>query len=322
MWAQVLTAPKHFELQEIPAPRHDELVDGQVLVKLLAGAICGSDLPNYRGRLSKYPGDGAANAAQLPGFPLHEIVGEIVEANGTDLEVGARVAGWADLSNGLAEQFIDHAAALITLESGIDAVQATTIQPLACVLHAVSRLPAIEGRRIAIIGLGPFGLLFGHVLKTRGAAHITGVDQIDRSDVAASFGIDEPVWSSSDRWTQRLGEDDRADIVIEAVGHQISTFNDAVEAVAPSGHIFYFGIADDLYYPFRFERFMRKHLTLASGTTQDQRACLDEAAKYLKASPDLLTTFITNVFNVRDAQLAYELAGVPSRGRLKVALSV
>ena len=322
MWAQVLTAPKHFELQDVPAPSHDELAKGQVVVRLLAGAICGSDLPHYRGRLSKYPRDGAPNAAQLPGFPLHEVVGEIVEANGTDLETGARVAGWADLSNGLAEQFIDSAAALIPLAPELDDVQATTIQPLACVLHAVSRLPAIEGRRITIIGLGPFGLLFGHVLKTRGAAHITGVDQIDRSDVAASFGIDEPVWSSSDRWTQRLREDELADIVIEAVGHQISTFNDAVQAVAPGGFIFYFGIADDVYYPFGFERFMRKHLTLASGTTQDQRAALTEAATYLKACPDLLTSFITDVFSVRDAQLAYELAGVPSRGRLKVALTL
>ena len=308
MWVQVLTAPKHFELQEAPTPCKSQLGDGQVVVRLLAGGICGSDLPHYKGRLSRYPGDDASGAARMRGFPLHEIVGEIVEDNGTDLSIGTRVAGWADMSNGLAEQFIDNATAVVPLEPEFDSVQATAIQPMACVLHAVSRLPSIEGKRIAIIGQGPFGLLFSHVLKAKGAARIIGIDQVDRSDVASDFGLDETVCSSSDRWVQHLGESGRPDIVIEAVGHQTATFNDAIEAVAVGGYIFYFGIADEPYYPFHLEHFMRKHLTLGAGTTRDQRRCLAEATQYLKVHPELMTTYITHVFSVFEAQLAYELA--------------
>jgi L-iditol 2-dehydrogenase len=322
MWAQALIAPGRFELRELPEPRREDLREGEVIVRLIAGAICGSDLPCFRGKLSQYPGDGAPGAANLPGFPLHEVVGEVVEGNGTDLPKGSHVVGWAVMSNGLAEFFVDMAEALIpiSLDSGVTPVQTTTIQPVACVLNAVDRLPSVEGKWVAVIGQGPLGVLFSHVLKNMGAAKVTGVDEIDRSDVAKKFGIDEVVWSSSNRWVQQLSDSERPDIVIEAVGHQVATLNDAVEAVAPAGYVYYFGIPDDPSYPFNFQKFMRKNLTLASGSTWDRRYWLEEGVKYVDSNPNLFTDYLTHTFSTSDAQAAYQLANVPAVARLKVGL--
>lgn len=122
------------------------------------------------------------------------------------------------------------------------------------------------GRRCAVLGLGPIGLLFCHVLKQRGAARVTGVDRIGRSDVAADFGIDDEQWATSAQWAGKLGVE-RPDVVIEAVGHQVSTPQDAPAAVAPSGKIFSFGVKDNAVYPFKRALLLRKNLTLMSGVT-------------------------------------------------------
>ncbi|WP_201406889.1 zinc-binding dehydrogenase, partial [Mycobacterium intracellulare] len=76
-------------------------------------------------------------------------------------------------------------------------------------------------------------LLFSYVAKAAGARRVTGVDPIDRRDVARAFGVDEPVRATSDRWASQLEPGDRADVVIEAVGHQVATLTHAIDATAP-----------------------------------------------------------------------------------------
>ena len=52
----------------------------------------------------------------------------------------------------------------------------------------------MAGLTCAVLGLGPIGLLFCHVLKERGAARVFGVDRVDRSAIAPRFGVDDVVW--------------------------------------------------------------------------------------------------------------------------------
>lgn len=47
------------------------------------------------------------------------------------------------------------------------------------------------GKRVAVIGAGPIGLSFCHVLKQYGAGQVTAVDPVDRGDVAVRYGADE-----------------------------------------------------------------------------------------------------------------------------------
>ena len=61
----------------LPEQSPESLGDGQVLLRFLAAGICGSDLPGFRGAKGRLPGDTGTSAAEMDGFPIHEIVGEV-----------------------------------------------------------------------------------------------------------------------------------------------------------------------------------------------------------------------------------------------------
>jgi L-iditol 2-dehydrogenase len=321
MWAQQLVRPCTFQLVEVNAPREADLADGDVAVRMQAGAICGSDLPSVRGEVSNlYPGDEGELAAGIAGFPLHEVVGEVV-ASRSDLQVGQRVVGWARESIGLAEVIVTPAAFLLPISHHADPVSQTMIQPLACVLWAVDRLAHPRGRSVAVIGQGPLGILFSHVLHNRGAV-VTGVDPVDRSDVAAAFGLDEVVATVSGRWARSLTDATRPDMIVEAVGYQAATLNHAIAAVAYEGVIYHFGGTHEETYAVNFRSLQRRNLTLFTAFTPEsaRRKALEQAQAYLQEHPDLPERYLTDVYAVADVDAAYRRALVPAPGRLKVGL--
>lgn len=319
MWAHALSGPGRLAAVEVDRPGDDTLHDGFVVLRLRAAAICGSDLPSFLGRTNPLVIHHGA-----PGYPLHEIVGDVV-ASRADLAVGTRVVGWSHDMAGLAEYVLAPAASLLALDGpgddALDDVDATMIQPLCTVLYTLDRLPDPRGRRVAVIGQGSLGILFSHVLAARGAARVTGVDMVDRRDVAAAFGVDDPVWGTSSTWARELPVEERPELVVEAVGHQVGTVNDALAAVAHHGTVFAFGVPDDPYYPIAFETLFRRGATLLGGTAGDRRASLARARTYLHEHPDLPGDYLTHVFGVADAQRAFECAARPAAGRLKVGLT-
>lgn len=315
MWALRQPGPGRFERIEVPAPSADDLTDGEVLLKLGAGAICGSDVPKFLGVLdpdNPYTGQ--------VGVPLHEIVGEVVASRAVGLPVGCRVVGIARTSHGLAEYLVNPASLLHQLTSDLDDVRSTIIQPVATILSTLDRMPDVHGARVAVIGLGPLGLLFTHGLKNRGASTVIGVDRVDRSDVAATFGIDELVIGGVREWAATDRDDDkRPTLCVEAVGHHQDVVADVIRALAPHGHLFVFGLPED-HYVLPMRTFFRKHLTLQAGTTLDWHRFLAEAEAYVTTHPELLDSYVTHVFPVSRAQEAYETYTRPAPGRLKVAL--
>lgn len=196
------------------------------------------------------------------------------------------------------------------------------LQPLACVLYAIEQLPDLTGKRVAVIGLGSIGLLFAYVAKDAGAQHVTGIDPIDRSAIAGSFGVDTAVRATSDRWIRHLDPTDRPDVVIEAVGHQVATLGHAVEAAAVGGTVFYFGVPDDDWYPISMRTMLRNNLTLKSGVTLQRRRVLQDADVFAAAHPELLGNYVTHTFGIEDAQAAFELASRPTAGRVKIVIAV
>lgn len=192
------------------------------------------------------------------------------------------------------------------------------MQPLACVLYALEQLPDLAGRHVAILGQGSIGLLFSYTAKAAGAQQVTGVDPVDRSAVATTFGVDTMVRATSDRWVSQLV--DRPDIVIEAVGHQVATLNHAIQAASPGGTVFYFGVADDDSYPISMRTMLRNNLTLKSGVTLDRRRMLDLAGKFAAEHPELHAAYLTHTFDIDDVQAAFELACRPEPDRVKIAI--
>jgi L-iditol 2-dehydrogenase len=315
MWTYRLEGPLRPVRHEVAPPRESDLDDGEVVLRFRAGGICGSDIPRCR--------DGVVGGGPpLDGFSLHEIVGDVV-ATRSDLDVGQRVVGWVSRSVGLSEYVRTDAVELLPIDLDLDDVHAVALQPLACVLHALSRLPTIAGTRAAILGLGPIGLLFAHGLEDAGAAAVVGVDPVDRRDVAATYGLDRVECLTSRTWSHRPDSVDAYDLVIEAVGHQARTLEDAIRAAAPLGMVVNFGNTEsDDRYAVPLGMMMDKHLTLQAGRTPipSRRSALRRAVDYVGRHPGLLSTYVTDVLPVSQASAAYEKASRPTVGRLKVVL--
>ncbi|SEH85535.1 Threonine dehydrogenase [Mycolicibacterium rutilum] len=318
MWAYRLIAPYTFEKCDVPSP--GPLTDGQVLLNFCAAGVCGSDLPPFRGVRGKIPGDRGPSAAELPGFPIHEIAGEVIASRHDAHAVGDLVVGWASGFDGLMQQVVAGGDGLASCDRNLGPAHAVALQPLACVLYAVEQLPPLAGLHVAVIGQGSIGLLFSYVAQAFGARRVTGVDPVDRSAIAGRFGVDEVVRATSDRWVSHLAPGDRPDVVIEAVGHQVATLGHAVEAAAPGGTVFYFGVPDDDSYPISMRTMLRNNLTLKSGVTLERRRMLSAAGEFARQHPDLLPAYVTHTFGVGEAQAAFDLACRPVPDRVKIAI--
>jgi L-iditol 2-dehydrogenase len=321
VWSYRIVAPYLFERTQIADKTPDCLTDGQVLLRFLAAGVCGSDLPAFRGARGRLPGDDGRSAAEKDGFPVHEVAGEVIGSRHPQHRPGDRVVGWASGFDGLMERVVSDGDGLAPYDPSLTPAQAVGLQPLACVLYACEQLPDLAGRHVAIIGQGSLGLLFSYVVKAAGARRVTGVDPLDREKLSTAFGVDEAIRATSDRWVSQLAPGDRADIVIEAVGHQVATLSHAIAAAAPGGTVFYFGVADDDSYPISMRTMLRNNLTLKSGVTLDRRRVLELAGKFAAEHPALLGTYLTHTFGIEDVQAAFELACRPVPDRVKIAIA-
>lgn len=320
MWSYRLVAPFTFEKTDVLPRSPESLADGQVLLRFLAAGICGSDLPGFRGTQGRLPFDTGRCAAEKDGFPIHEVVGEVLASRHPSHHNGDLVVGWASGFDGLMEEVVADGDGLAGYDPALSPQHAVGLQPLACVLYAVEQLPDLDGRHVAVLGQGSIGLLFSYVAKVVGAAHVTGVDPVDRSAIGADFGVDTVVRATSDRWVHHLAADAKPDIVIEAVGHQVATLSHAVEATAFGGTVFYFGVPDDDSYPISMRTMLRNNLTLKSGVTLERRRVLEKADGFARDHPGLLERYLTHTFRADDVQAAFELACRPEPGRIKIAV--
>jgi L-iditol 2-dehydrogenase len=252
MWAYMLSGPCILGAVEVTAPAPHDLAKGQVWLATRAGGICGSDMPRLRGAPFTHPKKVIASA-----HPAHDI--------------GDLVVGWASDFDGIAELVVSDGDGLSPYDTRLSPTVAVMLQPLSCVLYAAEQIGDVRGQAVAVVGQGPTGLLFSHVLKSRGAAHVTGVDPVDRSEASGVFAVDEVVTATAGSWSLSLTESERPSLVVEAVGHQVSTMKNCLEALAFGGQVFYFGVPDDLIHPFDMMIFLRKKLTLRSGTTMERR---------------------------------------------------
>jgi L-iditol 2-dehydrogenase len=326
MWTYAVTAPYTFTQREVPAPLASDLLDGEVLLRIMVGGICGSDLPYFKGNVAPFSQpneDGRMHS--MHGAPLHELVGEVLSSRDPSLEPGQVVVGWATRLNAISEYLVVSGSDVRPFGTDLSPSVAIMLQPLACVIYGVDYINKVEGATAAVIGQGPIGILFSHVLKHRGASKVIGIDRVDRSDVGEIFGVDEVVWSTSAHWAaQPLPEAERPSVIVEAVGHQVGTLVDAVNMLQTDGQIYYFGIPDDQIYPLPMMTFLRKNATLTSGTTQShaRRGALARAEEYLRQYPDLAKQYISRTFNFSEIGEAFTVAAEPSVGRLKVTLEV
>jgi threonine dehydrogenase-like Zn-dependent dehydrogenase len=298
---------------DISAPSGD-LTPGQVIVRLSAAAICGSDIAHY--------GSAVHARSRRAGFPVHECVGRVVASSDPDVATGDRVLAMPTSNCGLMEMYTARSSSTHRIRcTSLTDADATLIQPLATVLHAVAMLGDVSGARVAIIGLGPIGLLCAHLLRSRGADTVIGIDPVDRSEFGTAFGLGTQLCDVSAAWAASGLGDAPADICVEAVGHQQRTLADAVVIARPGGTILALGIPDEPDYTWPYERFFRKNLTLRTSVTPPWHQLFGPAEDYLVAHLPTLSRLITHRFDIADVDVAYRTYERSAKGRAKVVVT-
>jgi 2-desacetyl-2-hydroxyethyl bacteriochlorophyllide A dehydrogenase len=187
MKAAVFHGPRDIRIEEVAVP---ELESGEVLIKVHACGICGSDLHAYRYGMF----ESLSMPVETGRIMGHEPSGEVVEINGEvpGIRIGDRVT--ASGLGGNAEFLripLERIETLTLIPNGVGFEEAATVEPLATSLHAVDRSAPEDGETHVIIGAGIIGLGILQVLKATADVRTIVVDLSDkRLDMARTLGAD------------------------------------------------------------------------------------------------------------------------------------
>ena len=253
--------PGSVELREVPVP---DIGDEDVLLKIEAVGICGSDLHQYAGKQSW--------TVNYPVILGHEFAGTIAK-------LGARVKTFEE-----GERVVSETAAQLPPDSafirqglynldpnrlgfgyGVNGAMASFAKVPARCLHRVPGSLALElaaltepccvaynavcvnsnlrlGETVAVIGPGPIGLLCAAMAKLSGAGHLivigTSADA-SRLEIAKRIGADTVLGAQGEEvldWVKNLDDGYGVDLVIDAAGVSAS-LKLALDIVRPAGRI-------------------------------------------------------------------------------------
>ena len=315
------------ETRDMPTPG-----PGQVLVKMAAGGICGSDLHYYN-----HGGFGAIRLRE-PMILGHEVSGH-VEALGdgvTGLNTGDLVAlspsrpcgtcaycasgtqnhclnmrfyGSAmpfPHIQGAFREYIVADAAQCAPAGDLTSGEAAMAEPLAVVLHGASHAGDLMGKRVVVTGCGPIGLLAVLVARAAGAVEVVATDISDFTlskavQVGADRGIN--VASDADPFADYLANKGHFDVLFECSG-VASALASAVPALRPRGTIVQLGLGGDMTLP--MQAMTAKELQLKGSFRF--HAEFFTAVEMMRAGRLDVTPLITHNMGMDDAQAAFELA--------------
>jgi L-iditol 2-dehydrogenase len=262
--ALIYTQPGVLLIQDLPTPRVDSR---QILLRVRASGICGSDLDGFLGKSKK----------RIPPLILgHEFSGEVVETGDgvTGVSPGQAVAVYPlvccghcrycqtsrhqicpnrkvyglDFHGALAEYVSVPEACLFSMPSNMSFVEGALVEPLANALHVLSRCPALDGLTGVVFGAGPIGMFTLWAAKHLGARRVAGVDlNPHRLAKLATLGADlvvdatrqDPISTLID-WTGGVG----VDFAVDAVGNSDCRTN-SIRSVAPGGTVAWIGLSAD-----------------------------------------------------------------------------
>jgi len=277
-----LDANHRLWIEEQPIPQAGE---GEVLVRVRANGICGSDIHFYeRGVLGPF-------VVRQPYTPGHEAAGGIVAlgAGVRDRQVGQAVAIEPGIPcrrcrfckmgrynqcpqvvfmsvPGVDGTFRDY----VTLPAdfahpmppGMTWEQGACIEPTAVAVHAINRAQIAPGATVAVLGVGPIGLLVVQAALAVGAGKVLALDRQEmRLALAQKLGAipiniiaEEPLQGVLSRM-----DGQGVDFTFEAAGHSSATAL-APEITATAGVIVQVGWPEIERVPYKVETILAKEL--------------------------------------------------------------
>jgi L-iditol 2-dehydrogenase len=262
MMAAVLHGKEQLRVETVSVPR---IGSGDLLVRVRAALTCGTDVKVFQRGYH-------ARMIVPPAVFGHELAGDVVEV-GDDVEgfrPGQRVVAansapchrcfycrrgkenlCEDLifNNGAYAEYIRIPARIVQkntheIPGGVSYQDAALAEPLACVLRGYDETGIEPGDTVAVLGLGPIGLMFVRVAKLNGARVIAIGRRPGQLERARAMGADELLCPAPEaspvEAVREMTEGRGADVAIEAVGRP-EAWQTAVSLVRRGGTVNFFG---------------------------------------------------------------------------------
>lgn len=245
-----INAPGALEIISLPRPEPGE---GEVLLRVEASGICGTDIHIFRG---EYMGG-------YPVIPGHEFAGvvEAVGAGVSRVQVGDHAAVEPNIPCGGCEECLNSRenfclnwqAVGVTRAGGMSEYvlapeqavfstgslpfeAAAFMEPLSCVLHGMEHLSPRPGDRVLLAGAGPIGMLLLRSLRLWGASR---VDVVERNPARLGFAAAEQAGEAFSELSEV--RDNAYDCVVDATGAP-AVMAQLLRPVRPGGRILWFGV--------------------------------------------------------------------------------
>ncbi|MGH2725364.1 MAG: zinc-dependent alcohol dehydrogenase, partial [Actinomycetota bacterium] len=194
------------------------------------------------------------------------------------------------------------------LPAALDVANACLVEPLSVAIHGIERAGFIPDR-VAVVGLGPIGLLAVAALRARDCAHVTGVDPVAvRRSLAESLGAEQVF--------ERI-EDVQPDVplVLECTGRP-EVLQQATNLLAPGGVAVLLGVmmSEASVAPLVWVMREQSVIGSVSSSETDFRAAIG----LLAAKPEI-ATIITKRVTLEELPSAFdELISRPGDGKIVV----
>lgn len=310
-------------IEELPVPK---IAPGEILVKVRASGICGTDVMEWY------------RAKKPPRILGHEIAGEIVQSRSDKYREGERIfvshhvpcnnckyclAGNHTACDTLHEGNYDPGGysefirvpkinvdyGVYLLPDHLSYEEATMIEPLACAIRALRLIDVRKGQTILILGSGVSGILNIQLARLNGAMVVAADISGYRLNKAKEFGADEVI--RADRAINI-----KADRVIICTG-AYKAVEQAFQSIDKKGIILLFAIPDrDIAVP--IPDFWRNEITLTSSYGAAP-IDLEEALKLIADKAINVKDMITHKLPLKQIQEGFRIV-VEAKESLKVVL--
>lgn len=313
---------------------------GEALLKILYGGICGSDLGTYRGTFAY---------ASYPRIPGHEFSAEIIEIGDNDrnLKPGMIVTcnpyfncghcyscqrGLVNCCtsnetmgaqrDGAFSEYITMPIERIYDGKGLSAKTLALIEPFCISYHGISRANIQPNDKVLVIGAGTIGVLAAVAAKAKGAkVYISDVAENKMNYAIETFGLDGGILNDSpENFIKRVEEITNGnyfDVTIEAVGLP-STFQACIDAVAFGARMVQIGVGKRTH-EFDFTLLQKKELNVYGSRNALKKDFL-ELIDLVKSGKVDLEKIVTNTYNLDEADKAFQDFSKNAASMLKVVI--
>jgi L-iditol 2-dehydrogenase len=346
MRAGVYRAKGIVRVEEVPVP---ELGDGEVLIKVAACGICGTDIKKIFHAYVEPP--------QILG---HELAGTVVAVGRgvAQWKLGDRVMSFHHIpcgkcfycqkrlfsqckqykTTGLTGGFTPNGGGfgeyvkampwvaergMIALPNDVTFEEATFIEPINTIVKAVQKARVAADETVLVVGCGPIGLQLLMVAKIEGAKLYTSDPMAERRAKSLSLGAIESFDPSSGKLVAEVKArtDGRgADAVLVAVAHP-GVVVEALAAVRPGGRVLLFAANDPITkieFPAAAVGIDEKEILGSYSAAVDIQ--LDAASLVLKKKLPVMD-IVTHRFSLDRIQEGLELAARPAADSLKILIT-